>query len=48
MRGRPYETLDRWYGRDYCYIKVKSRDESVYILPLAKYEASATFDRAVV
>ena len=28
------ETLDRWYGRDYCYIKVKSRDESVYILRL--------------
>ena len=28
------ETLDRWYGRDYCYIKVKSRDGSVYILRL--------------
>jgi hypothetical protein len=28
------ETLDRWYGRDCCYIKVKSRDGSVYILRL--------------
>ena len=28
------ETLDRWYGRDYCYVKVKSRDGSVYILRL--------------
>jgi hypothetical protein len=28
------ETVDRWYGRDYCYIKVTSRDGSVYIIRL--------------
>jgi hypothetical protein len=33
------ETLDRWYGRDYCYIKVKSREGSVYILRLDETHA---------
>jgi hypothetical protein len=26
------ETLDQWYGPDYRYIKVKARDETLYIL----------------
>lgn len=26
------ETLDQWYGPDYRYIKVKGRDETLYIL----------------
>jgi hypothetical protein len=33
------ETLDRWYGHDYCYIKVKSREGSVYILRLDESHA---------
>jgi hypothetical protein len=26
------ETLDRWYGADYCYIKLKAPDNNVYII----------------
>jgi hypothetical protein len=26
------EMIDRWYGPDYCYVKVKAHDGSVYIL----------------
>jgi hypothetical protein len=28
------ETLDRWYGSDYCYIKVRALDGSLYIIRL--------------
>ncbi len=28
------ETLDRWYGADYCYIKLRALDDSVYIIRL--------------
>ena len=28
------ETLDRWYGRDYCYFKVRAPDRNVYIVRL--------------
>lgn len=28
------ETLDRWYGSDYCYIKVRAHDRSVYVVRL--------------
>ncbi len=28
------ETLDRWYGADYCYIKLRAPDDSVYIIRL--------------
>ena len=33
------ETIDRWHGRDYCYIKVKDQDGSVYILRLDETHA---------
>ena len=33
------ETLDRWYGADYSYIKLKGSDESVYILRLDETHA---------
>ena len=33
------ETIDRWHGRDYCYIKVKDEDGSVYILRLDETHA---------
>ena len=28
------ETLDRWYGADYCYIKLRAPDNNVYIIRL--------------
>jgi hypothetical protein len=33
------ETLDRWYGADYSYIKLKGSDGSVYILRLDETHA---------
>jgi hypothetical protein len=26
------ETIDRWYGPDYCYLKIKDKDGNLYIL----------------
>src|SRR6516164_7755210 len=26
------ETVDQWYGRDYCYFKIKGNDGNLYIL----------------
>jgi len=26
------ETVDRWYGQDYCYLKIKGNDGNLYIL----------------
>ncbi len=34
------EILDRWYGPDYSYFKVKASDENVYIL---KYDENKDF-----
>jgi hypothetical protein len=33
------ETVDRWHGPDYCYIKVKGHDGTVYILRLDETHA---------
>jgi hypothetical protein len=33
------ETVDRWHGPDYCYIKVKGHDGTVYILRLDETQA---------
>lgn len=32
------EVLDRWYGPDYTYFKVRASDGHVYILRHARYE----------
>ncbi len=34
------EILDRWYGPDYSYFKVKTSDENIYIL---KYDENKDF-----
>lgn len=37
FRGRQVdvvEVLDQWYGPDYRYVKVRGRDEALYILRL--------------
>ncbi|HCJ67055.1 MAG TPA: hypothetical protein DHV62_06960 [Elusimicrobia bacterium] len=34
------EILDRWYGPDYQYFKVKADDENIYIL---KYDENKDF-----
>jgi hypothetical protein len=26
------ETVDQWYGPDYCYFKIKGNDDNLYIL----------------
>jgi hypothetical protein len=26
------ETVDQWYGSDYCYLKIKDKDGNLYIL----------------
>src|SRR5438132_5212974 len=29
---RQVETVDQWYGQDYCYFKIKGNDGNLYIL----------------
>jgi hypothetical protein len=45
------ELVDRWFGLDYCYIKVRGHDGSVYILRLDETQAEwelTMFQRAQV
>ena len=45
------ELVDRWFGLDYCYIKVRGHDGSVYILRLDETQAEwelTMFQRAQI